>query len=143
MLISVFNSQDPIVHRTIFGIAHFDLTRRTFDFSPVGPSASQMTGLQVTPDHKKGYAVAFNGTGGNRRCEFWEFDLTTNKLVRKQEFDGRARFTFGLSSTGKELYIYGAGFTIEIYDAATMQLRNTIDLNADISSGMVVIPAGR
>jgi DNA-binding beta-propeller fold protein YncE len=143
MLISVFNSQDPIVHRSIFGIARFDLTRRAFEFSPVGPSAGPMTGLQVTPDRKKGYTVAFNGQGGNRRCEFWEFDLTSNKLVRKQEFDGRARFTFGISSTGKELYIYGAGYTIEVYDAAAMQLRNTIDLNADISSGMIVIPGAR
>ncbi len=72
-----------------------------------------------------------------------EFDLTTNKLIRKQEFDGRARFTFGISSTGKEFYIYGAGYTVEVYDAGSMQLRNTIDLNADITSGMVVVPATR
>ncbi len=37
MLISVFNSQDPVVHRSIFGIARFDLNKRTFDFTPVGP----------------------------------------------------------------------------------------------------------
>lgn len=143
MLVSVFNSQDPVVHRTIFGIARFDLTKRSFDFTPVGPSTTGMTGLHVTPDHKRGYTVAFNGSGGNRRCEFWEFDLTTNKLIRKQEFDGRARFSFGISSTGKELYIFGAGYTLEIYDALTMKLKNTIDLNADITSGMVVLPARR
>lgn len=143
MLVSVFNSSDPIVRRNIFGIARFDLTRRTFQFTPIGPSTTGMMGLHVTPDHKKGYTVAFNGQGGNRRSEFWEFDLTTNKLVRKQEFDGRARFSFGISSTGKELYIYGAGYTVEVYEASTMQLRNTIDLNADITSGMVVVPATR
>lgn len=143
MLISVFNSQDPVVHRNIFGIARFDLTQRTFSFTPVGPSTGGMMGLHVTPDRKKGYTVAFNGQGGNRRCEFWEFDLTTNKLVRKQEFDGRARFSFGLSSDGKELYIYGAGYTVEVYDAATMQLKHTIDLNADSTGGMVVVPASR
>ena len=27
-------------------------------------------------------------------------------------FDGRARYTFGMSSTGKDLYIYGAGYQI-------------------------------
>ncbi len=140
MLISVFNSQDPAVHRNIFGIARFDLARRRFEFSPVGPAAAQMSGLQVTPDGKKGYAVIFNGQGGTRRCEFWEFDLTTNRLVRKQEFDGRARFSFGISSTGKELYIFGAGYDIEVWDAATMQLRNRIDLNADTTVGLVVLP---
>jgi hypothetical protein len=141
MLISVFNSQDPAVHRNIFGIARFDLSKRHFDFTPVGPAAAQMSGLQVTPDAKKGYAVTFNGQGGNRRCEFWEFDLATNRLVRKQEFDGRARFSFGISSTGKELYIFGAGYDIEVWDAATMQLRNRIDLSADTTAGLVVLPA--
>ncbi len=141
MLISVFNSQDPAVHRNIFGIARFDLSQRHFDFSPVGPAAAGMTGLQVTPDGKKGYTVAFNGQGGNRRCEFWEFDLGNNRLVRKQEFDGRARFSFGISSTGKELYIFGAGYDIEVWDAATMQLRNRIDLNADTTAGRVDLPA--
>lgn len=141
MMISVFNSQDPVVHRTIFGIARFDLTKRTFDFTPVGPSATGMTGLHVTPDRKKGYTVAFNGQGGTRRCEFWEFDLTTNQLVRKQEFEGRPRFSFAISSTGKELYIFGAGYDIEIYDAATLKLKNKIDLNADTTAGMVVLPA--
>jgi hypothetical protein len=140
MLISVFNSQDPAVHRNIFGIARFDLARRHFEFSPVGPAAAGMTGLQVTPDGKKGYTVAFNGQGGNRRCEFWEFDLTNNRLVRKQEFDGRARFSFGISSTGKDLYIFGAGYDIEVWDAATMQLRHKIDLNADTTAGLVVLP---
>ncbi len=143
MLISLFNSQDPVVHRTIFGIARFDLTKRTFDFTPVGPSATGMTGLHVTPDRKKGYTVAFNGQGGNRRSEFWEFDLTTNQLVRKQEFESRPRFSFGISSTGKELYIFGAGYDIEIYDAATLKLKNRIDLNADTTAGMVVLPATR
>jgi DNA-binding beta-propeller fold protein YncE len=140
-LTSLFNSQDPVVHRNIFGIARFDLTGRTFDFTPIGPTTGGTLGLHVTPDRKKGYTVAFNGQGGTRRCEFWEFDLTTNQLVRKQEFDGRARFSFGISSTGKELYIFGAGYTIEVYDAATMRIKNTIDLNADITSGMIVVPA--
>ncbi len=142
-LISLFNSQDPIVHRNIFGIARFDLTKRTFDFTPIGPTTGGTTGLHITPDHKKGYTVAFNGQGGNRRCEFVEFDLTTNRIARRQEFDGRARFSFGISSTGKELYIFGAGYDIEVYDAATMKLRNTIDLAADITSGMIVVPKTR
>ena len=42
-----------------------------------------------------------------------------------------------------ELYIFGAGYDIEVYDAATMQLKNTIDLKADTTSGMIVVPATR
>jgi len=139
-LVSVFNSSDPAVRRQIFGIARFDLTRRTFNFTPIGPTTTGMMGLHVTPDRKTGYTVAMSGGQGNKRSEFWVFDLTTNRLVRKQEFDGRSRFSFGLSSTGKNLYIYGAGYQLEIYDAASLQLRNTIDLNADTTGGMIVLP---
>jgi DNA-binding beta-propeller fold protein YncE len=142
MLISVFNSQDPVVHRNIFGIARFDLIKRTFDFTPVGPSTTGMMGLHVTPDHKKGYTVAFNGQGGTRRCEFWEFDLASNKLARKQEFDGRARFSLAISSSGKELYILGAGYDVEVYDADTLRLKDTVDLHADTTS-WIVVPASR
>jgi DNA-binding beta-propeller fold protein YncE len=143
MLVSVFNAQDPIVHRNIFGIARFDLMNRTFRFVPIGPATTGMVGLHVTPDGKKGYTVAFNGQGGTRRCEFWEFDLTTNKLIRKQEFDGRPRFSLGISSNGKDLYIFGAGYDVEVYDTATLKLRNTIDLNADTTAGLVVLPSTR
>ena len=47
---------------------------------------------------------------------------------------------FGMSSTGKELYIYGAGYDIEVYDPATLKLRSTIDLQADQTTGMIVVP---
>jgi DNA-binding beta-propeller fold protein YncE len=139
-LVGMFNATDPIVHRQVFGIGRFALDTRKFQFTPVGPLTGGMMGLHVTPDGKFGYTVVTNGTGGNKRCEFWLFDLTTNKLIRKGEFEGRARFSFGVSSTGKELYVYAAGYQIEVYDAATFKLHNTIDVNADITTEMVVLP---
>jgi hypothetical protein len=45
-----------------------------------------------------------------------------------------------MSSTGKDLYIYGAGYDIEVYDPQTLKLRSVIDLKADQTSGMVVVP---
>jgi DNA-binding beta-propeller fold protein YncE len=140
VLVSLFNSSDPVVHKQIFGIARFDLDKRTFQFTPIGPAAASMQGLHVTPDHKTGYTVTTNGTGGNKRSEFWVIDIPTGRVVRTQEFDGRARYTFGISSTGKELYIYGAGYDIEVYDPVTLKLRSTIDLNADQTTGMIVLP---
>jgi DNA-binding beta-propeller fold protein YncE len=140
VLVSLFNSSDPVVHRNIFGIARFDLAKRTFHFTPIGPSAASMQGLYLTPDHKTGYTVTTNGTGGNKRSEFWVIDIPTGKVVRTQEFDGRARYTFGISSNGKALYVYGAGYDIEVYDPATLKLRSTIDLNADQTTGMIVLP---
>jgi DNA-binding beta-propeller fold protein YncE len=140
VLVSLFNSSDPVVHKNIFGIARFDLDKRTFHFTPIGPAVANMMGLHITPDQKIGYTVAINGFGGNKRSEFWVLDIPTGRVIRTQEFDGRARYTFGMSSTGKDLYIYGAGYDIEIYDPMTLKLRGVIDLNADQTTGMIVVP---
>jgi DNA-binding beta-propeller fold protein YncE len=139
-LVGMFTATDPYVHRQVFGIGRFELDTRKFQFTPVGPMSGGMLGLHVTPDGKTGYTVTTNGTGGNKRSEFWAFDLSTNRLVRKGEFEGRARYSFAVSSDGKDLYIYAAGYQIEVYDAATMKLRNTIDVNADITTEMLVLP---
>jgi hypothetical protein len=46
-----------------------------------------------------------------------------------------------MSSDGKKLYIYGAGFEVEVYDAATFKLEKTWDLNTDITmAGLAVLP---
>jgi len=40
----------------------------------------------------------------------------------------RTRFSFGMSGDGKKLYLFGAGFEIEVYDAATLKHERTWDL---------------
>lgn len=139
-VLGFFNSTDPIVHKSTFGFAKFDLNKRTFDFTPIGPTTANTTGLRLTPDRKTGYTVAFNGNGANRRCEFWTFDIPNRKLIAMKEFDGRSRFEFNLSSDGKTFYIYGAGNTIEMYDAATHRLLRDLDVNTDMTSNMLVLP---
>jgi len=138
--VSLFNSTDPYIHNKVFGIAHFDMDSRKVDYSPIGPAPAAMTGLQVTPDKKTAYTVVSNGTLGNKRCEFWRFDLATNKIADKSEFSCKSRFSFGMSSDGNKLYIYGASFQIEVYDAQTFQLENTWDLGNDITgAGLVIV----
>jgi DNA-binding beta-propeller fold protein YncE len=139
--VSIFNYSDPIVHNRVFGLARFDLNTRKFDFTPIGPAPIAMTGLHVTPDKKSAYTVSTNGTGGNKRCEFWGLDLTTSRLTRTGEFPCRTRYSFGMSSDGKKLYIYGAGFEIEVYDAVTFKHEATWDLGNDMTGGgLVVVP---
>ena len=139
--VSLFNSSDPIVHNRVFGIANFDLSTRKFDFTPIGPAPAGMAGLHVAPDKKTAFTVITNGTLGNKRCEFWSFDLATNKMTRNAEVPCRSRFSFGMSADGKKLYFYGAGFEIEVYDAATFKYEKTWDLNNDITGGgMIVLP---
>jgi DNA-binding beta-propeller fold protein YncE len=139
---SVFNTTDPVVRRRIFGIARLDLISRILDFTPVGPSVTGMTGLRLTPDRKTGYTVAFLGGSPSeptRRTEFWVFDIPSRKLVKKHEFESRSRFNFAVSSDGKQLYIYGAGPTIEVYDAETFKLQRVMTFDGDMTTGMLVL----
>jgi WD40 repeat protein len=139
---SVFISSDPFVHRAVFGIGAIDLATLSVDFSPVGPvDAGNLMPLLLTPDRKVGYTVAINGDPGNRRCEFWAFDMTSRKLLRKREFDGRTRFSFGLSADGSKIFIYGAGFEIQVYDAGTFELRSDVETPGDMTTNMIVLPA--
>lgn len=137
--ISLFNSSDPIVHNHVFGIARFDLTTRRVDYTPVGPAVQGMSNLEVTPDRKKAFTVVTNGQHGDKRCEFWAFDLPANRVTQTVGFPCRARFSFGMSADGRKLYIYAAGFEIEVYDAATLKYERTWDLNNDLTGPMVVV----
>ncbi len=136
--VALFNSEDPIVHSKVFGLARFNLSTRQIDFNPIGPAPRGMAGFQVTPDKKSAYTVAVTGIHGTKSCEFWAFDLTTDQVAKKAEVPCRTRFTLGISTNGKKLYIYGAGFEIEVYDAATLKYEKTYDLNTDVTYGGIV-----
>jgi hypothetical protein len=110
-------------------------------FDPKGPAPTGMTGLQVTPDKASAYTVVANGVLGNKRCEFWHFDMKSDRIAGTREFPCRSRFSFGMSGNGKKLYIYGAGFQIDVYDAATLQFEHTWDLQNDTTGGgLIVVP---
>jgi hypothetical protein len=142
-LTNVFMSSDPYVHRPVFGIAKIDLATLKFDFTPVAPATTlSMTPLLLTPDHQTGYTIAINGTPGNRTCEFWAFDMKTRKLINKKEFEGRNRFSFGLSADGEKILIYGAGYEISVYDAKTFEFRRNVVLPGDMTSNIIVMPLG-
>ncbi|MET0363956.1 MAG: hypothetical protein ABW169_04825, partial [Sphingobium sp.] len=137
--VSLFNAADPYIHNKVFGIARLNLSTREFNFTPVGPAPNSMAGLEVTPDGKEGYTVVTTGTLGNKRCEFWRFDLASNKVLAKSEFECRSRFQFGMSGDGKKLYIYGASYDIEVYDAKTLAFETKWDLGNDATmAGMVI-----
>jgi len=65
----------------------------------------------------------------------------STKIAHTAEVPCRSRFSFGMSGDGKKLYIYGAGFEIEVYDAATLKYEKTWDLNNDVTmGGLIVLP---
>jgi hypothetical protein len=46
-----------------------------------------------------------------------------------------------MSGDGKQLYIYGAGFEIDVYDAMTFKHQATWDLENDVTGGgLIYVP---
>lgn len=139
--VTMFTAQDPYIRNKVYGVGRFDLASKAFDFRPIGPApvGGGMSGLQVSTDMKDGWIVVTQEKVGNKRCEFWHLDLTTNLVKNKAEFPCRSRFQFGMSADGKLLYIYGASYDIEMYDAQTLQHVKTVDLGNDATmAGMII-----
>ncbi len=138
---SVFTTVDPIVHKGTLGMATIDLNTRKMEYFPIGPLLP-MTNFQLSPDHKRGYSVMPKiGIGANRLTEWWVWDVENHKVINKKEFDTRPTFRFSVGGDGKRLYMYGAGSTLEIFDAATLQSKKVIYLNKDTTTNLVTLAA--
>ncbi len=144
---ALFQTEDPYVHRRIFGLAKFDLNTRTFDFNPIGttvPGKNEeggMSNVRLSADRKMGFAVASFGEHGDKTCQFWSFDITQKALKARSDFNCNSRFYFSSSYDGKDLLIFGAGFEIGVYDAATLKLKKVVNLGYDVTmAGMIVLP---
>jgi WD40 repeat protein len=135
---SVFTSVDTIVHKGTIGLATLNLLTRDVSYIPIGP-ALPMMGFLVSPDRKLGYSVMFNYAGGNRRTEWWVWDLQSHQVIKTQPFESRPTFRFGISSDGKKLYLYGSGSTLEIFDASTLASLKLLYLNRDITTNLVTL----
>jgi hypothetical protein len=130
----LFTMQDPIQKRRIMGIGKVDLAARKIDFRPIGPA--EPVSFAQAPDRKRAYGIK-SDIG---RYEFWTFDLEKATVISRQEFKGRPRIVPRVSSNGKILYVYIAGDTIDLYDAATYKYLRTIHMGADQTTEMFVVP---
>jgi hypothetical protein len=130
----IFTVMDPVQHRRIMGVARVNLAAKNVDFWPLGPS--RPVGFSLAPDRKHAYGLLQDID----HYEFWTFDLEHHKLGSTMEFSGRPRMALRTSSNGKLLYIYQAGNTIDIFDAATYKYLRTITLDADTTTELIVVP---
>src|SRR5262249_47613750 len=130
-----FTMLDPVQHRRIMGIARVNLAGKSVDFWALGPS--RPVGFSLAPDRKRAYGL-LQEIG---HYEFWTFDLEHHRLGAKTEFPGRPRMALRTSTNGKVLYIYQAGHTIDLYEASTYKYLRTIELDADTTTQMIVMPA--
>ena len=140
IITSLVTETDPVVHKTTLGLATLDLATHKHSFVPLGRELPSL-GFMVSPDHKRGYSVMFSGVGGNRDTEFWEWDLVSHKVIRKVPFEARPTFKTGLSGDGKKIYLYGAGSTLEVFDADTLKSRKLIYLNKDTTTNLITLAA--
>ena len=135
---SLFYSEDPVIHFKTFGIAKFDLNKRTFTYDPIGPVMPGMGNLEVSPDRKMGYTLVHSGQHGTRSCEFWAFDLANRRRTLDVPYDCPTHFRLTISSNGKELYITGSGYTIDVFDTATLKEKQVVDLANDITMAAAI-----
>jgi hypothetical protein len=130
----LFTTQDPIQNRRMMNLGRVNLVAKTIDLTPIGPAEG--LSFALSPDRKKGYGV-MQQIG---RYEFWAFDVAQKKLIGRTPFDGRPRMALRVSSNGRLLYIYQAGATIDVHDAATYKRLRTIEMNADQTTSLFILP---
>jgi DNA-binding beta-propeller fold protein YncE len=136
---SVFTSVDDVVHKGTLGLATMNLNTRKIEYYPIGPLLPMM-GFEISPDHKYGYSVMPKiAAGANRLTEWWVWDIQNHKVIKKKEFETRPTFRFAVGGNGKNLYLYGAGSTLEIFDTATLESKKLIYLNKDTTTNLITL----
>jgi hypothetical protein len=130
----LFTIQDPVQNRRIMGIGRVNLVAKTIDFSPIGPAEG--VSFAMAPDRKRGYGL-LQQIG---RYEFWAFDLESKKLLNRTPFEGRPRMALRVSSNGKLLYVFQAGATVDVYEAATYKYLRTVQMDADQTTNLFILP---
>jgi hypothetical protein len=130
----LFTVEDAVQKRRIMGIARVNFEKKNVDFYALGPATG--VSFSLAPGRKMGYGL-HSEIG---KYEFWSFDLVNHRLDKKAEFQGRPRMGLKTSSNGKVLYIWVAGNTIDLYEAATFKYLRTITLDADMTGSLHVMP---
>jgi len=128
----LFAMEDAVQKRKLLGIGRVELGQKKIDFFPIGPSPDRGdVSFAVAPDRKRGY-IMIEEIGQH---ELWTVDLARRRLESRVEFKGRPRLALRTSSNGKLIYLYEAGNTIDLYDAAGFKYLRTITLDEDMMYG--------
>jgi hypothetical protein len=136
-LSGLFEVDDPLQHRRMMGVARFDLAAKKVDFWTFGP-ATRLREFALAPGRRKAYSL-LDEIGS---WELWTFDLEGRRLERRTAMPGgRPRMSLAVSSNGNLLYIFGAGNTIDLYEASSHRFLRTVTLDAEIG-WLYVLPPG-
>jgi len=133
----LFRVTEGVQRQRQMGIARVNLAERDIEYFTLGPNEG--VSFTLAPGGTRGYGLLQQTTVGH--YEFWTFDLEQRRVSQRGSFPGRPRMSLMPSSSGEVLYIYNAGNTIDLHDAATYRYLQTIDLNVDSSTTLFVLPA--
>lgn len=126
---ALFTTSDPIEHRRQLVLGRVDLVHKRVDSFPIGPAPDHHeVSFALGGDRKFGYVLLED----IRRYELWTVDLSGRRRQSRVEFDARPRMALRSSTNGKILYIFEAGNTIDVYDAAGFKHLRTITLDGDM-----------
>jgi DNA-binding beta-propeller fold protein YncE len=126
---TLFTLADAVQKRRLLGVGRVNLGQKIVDFFPIGPAPErEQVSFALAADRKHGY-ILLQETG---HYEMWTIDIPGRRLQSKVEFNGRPRMAVRSSSNGKIIYIYEAGNTIDLYEAAGFKYLRTITLDADM-----------
>lgn len=131
----LFTMQDAVQRRPLMGIGRVDLAARKVGFQPLGP-ATRVGAFAKSPDGKRAYGLV-SEIG---HYEMWTFDLDKPAVTMRTTFEGRPRMGLRVSSNGKLVYVYIAGATVDIWDAATHKYLRTMHLGGDQTTELFVVP---
>ena len=138
---ALFTMADPVQNRKLLGVGRVNLVQKNIDFFPIGPAPDRgEVSFALGADRKHGY-ILIQEIGRN---QLWTVDIPGRRLQSRIDFTSRPRMAIRSSSNGKILYIYEAGNTIDLYEAAGFKYLRTITLDADMMYGTFhVIPPAR
>jgi hypothetical protein len=129
---ALFGMEDPVARRRLLVVGRVNLVEKRIDSFPIGPAPEKGdVNFALAPDRKHGY-VLLEEIG---RHELWTIDLAAKRRENQMTFGGRPRMAIRCSSNGKIIYLYEAGNTIDLYDAAGLKYLRTITLDADMMYG--------
>ena len=101
-------------HRRMIGVAHIDLNKKDLEFYTLGPAGGVNFVAGAGPE-----ACLRPRVGASAAISSGRSISNSGRSHSRMEFDGRPRMSLKTSSNGKLLYIYNAGNTIDLYEAAT------------------------
>jgi hypothetical protein len=126
---ALFTMEDPVAKRRLLIIGRVNLGEKTIDFFPIGPAPERgEVSFALVAGRRQGYVLVQD----IRHDELWTIDLAGHRRESKVEFDGRPRMAIRSSTNGKIIYIYEAGNTIDLYEAAGFKYLRTITLDTDM-----------